>query len=202
MKPPKKWASNDITFWFAELIEATRVLCVLWIALLGGCAIEGPADLIVERIYLADRSALPNYRDAISKTLIDPIAIAVEVSTQASFFGGALTRQGFCGETISIAGLGDGNLYTIGDIDLSPEPLGHRYRYLMLVDLKSRRWREADRYPSYDLTRAAREVCLQTDYGLHAPSYWSRLLRISPSTIAEIIREGVKPLPQKLGRGL
>ena len=76
------------------------------------------------------------------------------------------------------------------------------YRYLMLVDLKSRWRRDADRHSAYDLTHAAREVCLQTDYGGHVPSYWSRMLHITPSTIAEIIREGVKPLPQKLGRGL
>jgi len=125
-KFPIKWASNNISFWFAEFIKAIRVLCVLWVALLGGCAIEGPADLIVEKIYLADRSALPNYRDSISENLIDPIAIAVEVSTQESFLGGALTRQGFCGETISVAGLGDGNLYRIDNIDYSPKPTGYR----------------------------------------------------------------------------
>lgn len=159
-------------------------------------------DLSMENAYLTSRQKMRNYRYSLEKGLIDPVALAIEVSSEEAFLGGALVVDGFCGEPLSLGRLRDANLYVIGDGSFSHVKSNDRYHYLILIDVISRKLPNQDSYPTFDLRQDTRDICLRAVGVVHLPPLRSNIVRVRRSIVNEALRGGVRPLPDNLGPGL
>jgi hypothetical protein len=180
-------------FSMRRFVQAFQMLLPLMFA---SCGVESPTDLRLKQIYVADRTAIPVYWTGALKGLVRPVALIIELTTSDTFPNGAYVSDGFCGEKIGVAQLGDGGLYRATDSDDGPDSeetaheRAHQRRYLAIVEIVPNRLSER---PRFDLENDNRDICVLTSVPtMFAPSQMSNEVRVPRSLIDKALHEPVR----------
>jgi hypothetical protein len=166
--------------------------CGFFLLTVTACTLTRPNDLRIEAEYVADRTSIPIYARNVREGFTGPYGLAIQLSTTEQYRYGAYVREGFCGDALEVALLGDGFLYKVSDRN----NLGTgRHQYIAFSDLQARYMRSLPRQPHFDLTRDTRDICVQTVFQGQIGSVLSNIVRVPRASIERALRDGVKRLP-------